>query len=218
MSQSDLTNKLLSGILDQVKKNGSISSGSRQGSSLDLDDAEKLTKQFEKQAGLLKQMNLSVQEYAERQSEYSETASQINKVMESNQNSFGKMVGLAKEMNKALGFTQRLFRPITKVLDGIKTRAKVFSDINKEFKTMRIAASSANSGFSRMGILMKGVGKIGGKIFGPIGMAIKAIGGAMISVFTNAKKKLVIVKKGDHSLSEPKWLKILIKELKLLVN
>ena len=132
MSQSDLTNKLLSGILDQVKKNGSISSGSRQGSSLDLDDAEKLTKQFEKQAGLLKQMNLSVQEYAERQSEYSETASQINKVMESNQHSFGKMVGLAKEMNKALGFTQRLFRPITKVLDGIKTRAKVFSDINKD--------------------------------------------------------------------------------------
>ena len=40
----------------------------------------------------------------------------------------------------------------------------------------------------------------------------------VLKIFTNAKKKLVIVKKGDHSLSEPKWLKILIKELKLLVN
>ena len=32
------------------------------------------------------------------------------------------------------------------------------------------------------------------------------------------KKKLVIVKNGDHSLSSPKWLNILKEELKLIVN
>ena len=32
----------------------------------------------------------------------------------------------------------------------------------------------------------------------------------------NAKKKLVIVKKGDHSLSSKKWLKVLTKELYLI--
>ncbi len=39
----------------------------------------------------------------------------------------------------------------------------------------------------------------------------------VLKIFKNAKKKLVIVKKGDHSLSSKKWLKILIKELNLLI-
>ena len=38
----------------------------------------------------------------------------------------------------------------------------------------------------------------------------------ILKIFKNAKKKLVIVKKGDHSLSSKKWLKILIKELNLI--
>ena len=37
-------------------------------------------------------------------------------------------------------------------------------------------------------------------------------------MFVNSKKKLVLVKNGDHSLSSPKWLKILQKELKLIIN
>ena len=36
--------------------------------------------------------------------------------------------------------------------------------------------------------------------------------------FVNAKKKLVIIREGDHSLSKKKWLNILIKELKLIIN
>ena len=40
----------------------------------------------------------------------------------------------------------------------------------------------------------------------------------VLRIFKNSKKKLVIVKNGDHSLSSPKWLKILKKELKLIVN
>ena len=32
------------------------------------------------------------------------------------------------------------------------------------------------------------------------------------------KKRLVIIKNGDHSLSSPKWLKILKKELNLIIN
>ena len=39
----------------------------------------------------------------------------------------------------------------------------------------------------------------------------------VLKIFKNAEKKLVIVKKGDHSLSSNKWLKILIKELKLII-
>jgi len=39
-----------------------------------------------------------------------------------------------------------------------------------------------------------------------------------LKIFKNAKKKLVIVKNGDHSLSSPKWLKILKKELKLIIS
>ncbi|MDC3274058.1 alpha/beta hydrolase [Candidatus Pelagibacter sp.] len=39
----------------------------------------------------------------------------------------------------------------------------------------------------------------------------------VLKIFLNAKKKLVIVKGGDHSLSSQKWLKIIIKELKLII-
>ena len=38
----------------------------------------------------------------------------------------------------------------------------------------------------------------------------------VLKVFKKAHKKLVIVKKGDHSLSSKKWIKILIKELNLI--
>ena len=40
----------------------------------------------------------------------------------------------------------------------------------------------------------------------------------ILKLFSKAKKKLVIVKKGDHSLSKDKWLKILINELNLIVS
>ena len=39
----------------------------------------------------------------------------------------------------------------------------------------------------------------------------------MLKIFKNSKKKLVLVKNGDHSLSSKKWLGILIKELKLII-
>ncbi len=39
----------------------------------------------------------------------------------------------------------------------------------------------------------------------------------VLKIFTNAKKKLVIIKNGDHSLSSKKWLRILIKELSLII-
>jgi esterase/lipase len=40
----------------------------------------------------------------------------------------------------------------------------------------------------------------------------------ILKIFVNSKKKLVIVKNGDHSLSSPKWLNILKKELKIIIN
>ena len=40
----------------------------------------------------------------------------------------------------------------------------------------------------------------------------------MLKIFTNAKKKLVTVKNGDHSLSSNKGLKILKKEIKLITS
>ena len=40
----------------------------------------------------------------------------------------------------------------------------------------------------------------------------------VLKIFKKSKKKLVIVKNGDHSLSSSKWLKILKKELKLIVS
>ena len=40
----------------------------------------------------------------------------------------------------------------------------------------------------------------------------------MLRIFKSKKKKLVIIKNGDHSLSSPKFLKILKKELKLIIN
>tara|TARA_B100001063_G_C16656158_1_gene498591 strand:- start:270 stop:1013 length:744 start_codon:yes stop_codon:yes gene_type:complete len=39
----------------------------------------------------------------------------------------------------------------------------------------------------------------------------------ILKIFKNSKKKLVLVKNGDHSLSSKKWLRILIKELKLII-
>ena len=40
----------------------------------------------------------------------------------------------------------------------------------------------------------------------------------VLKIFKNAKKKLIIIKNGDHSLSSPKWLNLLKKELMLIVN
>ena len=40
----------------------------------------------------------------------------------------------------------------------------------------------------------------------------------VLKIFPKAKKKMIIVKKGDHSLSNKKWLNIILKELKLLIN
>ena len=40
----------------------------------------------------------------------------------------------------------------------------------------------------------------------------------VLKIFKKSKKKLIIVKNGDHSLSSSKWLKILKKELKLIVS
>ena len=40
----------------------------------------------------------------------------------------------------------------------------------------------------------------------------------VLRIFKNAKKKLVIIKNGDHSLSSPKFLKLICKELKLIIN
>ena len=40
----------------------------------------------------------------------------------------------------------------------------------------------------------------------------------ILKIFKNSKKKLVIVKNGDHSLSSPKYLKILKKELNFLIS
>ena len=39
----------------------------------------------------------------------------------------------------------------------------------------------------------------------------------VLKLFKSAKKKLVIIEDGDHSLSAKKWLKIILKELKLIV-
>ena len=39
----------------------------------------------------------------------------------------------------------------------------------------------------------------------------------VLRIFQKAKKKLVIVKGGDHSLSSQKWLRMIIKELKLII-
>ena len=39
----------------------------------------------------------------------------------------------------------------------------------------------------------------------------------ILRIFQNAKKKLIIIKDGDHSLSSSKWLKIILKELKLII-
>ena len=38
----------------------------------------------------------------------------------------------------------------------------------------------------------------------------------VLKIFQNAKKKIVIIKNGDHSLSKQKWLKKVITELKLI--
>jgi len=40
----------------------------------------------------------------------------------------------------------------------------------------------------------------------------------VLSVFNNSKKKLVILKSGDHSLSQHKQLKLIIKELNFIIK
>ena len=40
----------------------------------------------------------------------------------------------------------------------------------------------------------------------------------VLNIFKNAKKRLVIVKNGDHSLSSAKWLGLLKNELKIIIN
>ena len=40
----------------------------------------------------------------------------------------------------------------------------------------------------------------------------------ILKIFKSKKKKLVIIKNGDHSLSSQKWLSLLKKELSIIVN
>jgi len=40
----------------------------------------------------------------------------------------------------------------------------------------------------------------------------------VLKIFKKAKKKLIIIKNGDHSLSSTKWLKLVQKQLKLIIN
>jgi len=40
----------------------------------------------------------------------------------------------------------------------------------------------------------------------------------ILKIFKKAEKKLIIVKNGDHSLSSTKWLKLIQKQLKLIIN
>ena len=40
----------------------------------------------------------------------------------------------------------------------------------------------------------------------------------ILKIFKNSQKKLVIIKNGDHSLSSPAWLRVLKRELKILIN
>ena len=40
----------------------------------------------------------------------------------------------------------------------------------------------------------------------------------ILKIFGTNNKKLVIIKNGDHSLSSPKWLRIIQRELKLIIN
>ena len=40
----------------------------------------------------------------------------------------------------------------------------------------------------------------------------------VLKIFKNAKKKLIIVYNGDHSLSSSKWLNVLKKELKIIIS
>ena len=40
----------------------------------------------------------------------------------------------------------------------------------------------------------------------------------ILKIFGKAKKKLLIIKNGDHSLSSPKYLELIKKELKLIIN
>ena len=40
----------------------------------------------------------------------------------------------------------------------------------------------------------------------------------ILKIFKTKKKKLVVIKNGDHSLSSEKWLKIIKKELELIIN
>ena len=39
----------------------------------------------------------------------------------------------------------------------------------------------------------------------------------VLKIFPKAKKKMIVIKNGDHSLSTKKWLKIITKELKELI-
>ncbi len=40
----------------------------------------------------------------------------------------------------------------------------------------------------------------------------------ILKIFKNANKKLLIIKKGDHSLSKKKWLNIIMKEIKNIIS
>ena len=39
----------------------------------------------------------------------------------------------------------------------------------------------------------------------------------ILKLFKNSEKKLVILKNGDHSLSSKRWLKRIVRELKLII-
>ena len=39
----------------------------------------------------------------------------------------------------------------------------------------------------------------------------------ILSIFKNSQKKLLVIKKGDHSLSKKNWLNLILKEIKEII-
>ena len=108
-------------------------------------------------------------------------------------------------------------------LDFINTDAENFA-FSKKFDIITCQYAlfffpNAQKALKNMKNSLKKSGKIGISVHGskdnsvPISYSKK-----VLKIFKKSKKKLVIIKNGDHSLSSPRSLSILTKELQLIIN
>ena len=187
----------LSTLNNTIKEASKPKSGGKSNASLlaginfSSEEMEKQNKFLRENKSLLDELNMSE---SERVSYYKEMGSYVDKVNES----YGELTTTTEKVNKlskdfydmALKYPKKIGDSINKNITAKFAKIKNgWKDVVRQRNIALAQIEKSNGGMFAKGLIYtKMFAKISGRLLGPVGMALKALGGAMISIFVNAIK------------------------------